>query len=83
MIAESVYARDSLTTAVRVFGSALTTGSTIADVEAWPERIAAVTPEDVMAAARNVFDRTQAVTGRLVPAGPSAAGAGAAAGSTG
>jgi zinc protease len=75
MIAEAVYARDSLTTAVRVFGSALTTGSTIEDVEAWPERIAAVTPEAVLDAARLVFDRTQSVTGRLVPAASSAAGA--------
>ncbi len=83
MIAEAVYARDSLTTAVRVFGGALTTGSTIEDVEAWPERIAAVTPEEVMEAARRVFDRTQSVTGRLVPAGPSAAGAGIANGSAG
>jgi len=83
MIAEAIYARDSLTTAVRVFGSALTTGSSIEDVEAWPERIAAVTPEEVMRAARKVFDRTRAVTARLVPAGPSAAGAGIANGSAG
>ena len=83
MIAEAVYARDSLTTAVRVFGSALTTGSSIEDVEAWPERIAAVTPEAVMAAARSVFDRTQAVTGRLVPANAAATGAGIANGSAG
>lgn len=83
MIAEAVYARDSLTTAVRVFGSALTTGSTIEDVEAWPERIAAVTPDEVMAAARMVFDRTQAVTGRLVPARAAAAGAAMTNGSAG
>lgn len=83
MIAEAVYARDSLTTAVRVFGSALTTGSSIEDVEAWPERIAAVTPEAVMDAARTVFDRTQAVTGRLVPANAAATGAGIANGSAG
>jgi len=73
MIAEAVYARDSLTTAVRVFGSALTTGSTIEDVEAWPERVAEVTPEAVLEAARLVFDRDRSVTGRLIPAGPAAA----------
>ena len=75
MIAEAVYARDSLTTAVRVFGSALTTGSTIEDVEAWPERVAEVTPETVLEAARLVFDRDRSVTGRLIP-GPSAAATG-------
>ncbi|HRY23560.1 MAG: pitrilysin family protein [Geminicoccaceae bacterium] len=68
LIAESVYARDSLTTAVRVFGSALTTGSTIEDVESWPASIAAVTRPAVEAAARELFDRGRSVTGRLTPA---------------
>ncbi len=68
LIAESVYARDSLTMAVRVFGSALTTGSKIEDVESWPKRIAAVTEEEVEEAARELFDRGRSVTGRLRPA---------------
>lgn len=68
LIAESVYARDSLTTAVRVFGSALTTGSTIEDVESWPARIAAVTREQVEEAAQEVFDPGRSVTARLLPA---------------
>jgi zinc protease len=68
MIAESIYARDSLTTAVRVFGSALTTGSSVEEVEAWPDKIAAVTPADVQAAAKLVFNRDQSVTAHLVPA---------------
>ena len=67
MLAEAVYARDSLSAAARIFGVALTTGQTVADVEAWPERIAAVTPEAVMAAARLVLDPDRSVTGRLLP----------------
>jgi len=73
MIAEAIYARDSLSTAVRVFGSALTTGSSVEEVEAWPEKIAAVTPADVQAVAKLVFNRDQSVTAHLVPARGAAA----------
>ena len=68
MIAEAVYARDSLSTAVRSFGAALATGGTVEDVEAWPERIGAITAEDVNAAAAYVLDAGRSVTGRLKPA---------------
>ncbi len=68
MIAEAVYARDSLSSAVRSFGAALATGRTVADVEAWPERIGAVTVAEVNAAAAYVLDRGRSVTGRLRPA---------------
>ena len=68
MIAEATYARDSLGGAARAFGAALTTGQTVADVEAWPERIRAVTLDQVNAAARQVFDARRSVTGLLVPA---------------
>jgi zinc protease len=68
LVAESVYARDSLSTAVRSFGSALATGRTVEDVEAWPERIAAVTAAQVGAAAAQVFRPETSVTGRLLPA---------------
>ncbi|MBF0326561.1 MAG: insulinase family protein [Alphaproteobacteria bacterium] len=61
------FARDSLHTAARVLGEALTTGQSVADVEAWPERIAAVTPEQVSAAARAVLDERASVTGLLLP----------------
>ena len=68
MLAEAVYARDSLSGAARVFGTALTTGRTVEDVEAWPERIAAVTVEQVEEAARAVLVSQRSVTGRLLPA---------------
>ncbi len=70
MLAESVYARDSLSGAARIFGAALTTGQTVDDVEAWPERLAAVTVDDVMAAAKKVLKPARSVTGRLLPADP-------------
>ncbi|WP_341704005.1 pitrilysin family protein [Ferrovibrio sp.] len=67
MLAEAVYARDSLTGAARLFGMALTTGLTVEDVEAWPRLVQAVTAEQVLAAARAIFDLRRSVTGRLLP----------------
>ena len=67
LISESIYARDSLMGAARVFGSALTCGEAVGDVEAWPARIAAVTAEQVHAAARHVLRAEQSVTALLLP----------------
>lgn len=78
MLAEAIYARDSLGGAARVFGSALTTGMTVADIEAWPSRIAAVTAAEILAAARHVLRRGHAVTALLLPASPDEAVAAAA-----
>lgn len=66
--AEVVYARDSLHTAARVLGEALTTGQSVADVEDWPNRIDAVTVQQVNAAARAVLDPNASATGLLLPA---------------
>ncbi|MBI2239665.1 MAG: insulinase family protein [Magnetospirillum gryphiswaldense] len=66
--AEVVYARDSLHTAARVLGEALTTGQSVADVEDWPNRIDAVTVEQVNAAARAVLNDDASATGLLLPA---------------
>jgi len=67
MIASTVYALDGLSAGARIFGAALATGRTVADVEAWPERIGAVTVEEVNRAARALFDPRNAVTGVLLP----------------
>jgi zinc protease len=70
MIAEAVYARDSLSGPANIFGAALVTGRTIADVEAWPARIAAVTVDQVDDAARYVIRDATAVTSVLLPDSP-------------
>jgi zinc protease len=70
LIDGTVFARDSLDTAARVFGAALTSGQTVADVEAWPQRIAAVTAEQVNAAARAILRPDSSTTGILLPAIP-------------
>ncbi len=61
------YARDSLHTGARTLGEALTTGQTVEEVEAWPDRIAEVTVEQVNAAAKQVLDERASVTGLLLP----------------
>ena len=65
--AGAIYVRDSLRAGPNIFGRALTSGRTIADVEAWPERIGAVTAEDVNAAAKAVFRDNRSVTSVLLP----------------
>lgn len=63
--AAEIYALDNASSRARRYGTALTTGLTVADVQAWPGLLQAVTAEDVMEAAREVFDRRRAVTGWL------------------
>ena len=70
MRASAIYARDGLRAAPRVIGRALVTGQTIADVEAWPERVQAVTAAQVLDAARAVFVERRSVTAVLLPGTP-------------
>ena len=65
MQAEAIFARDSLGGPPRILGNALMTGQTLADVEAWPDRIGQVTKADIEAAARAVLNGSGAVTTRL------------------
>lgn len=74
---DAIFARDSLQGPAYAFGMALTTGGTAEEVESWPARIAAVTTEQVNAAARHVLGQTGYATGVLLPAEvPEAAQAG-------
>jgi zinc protease len=66
LLADAIYVRDSQSTMARWFGSALTTGSTVQEVLAWPDRIAAVTAEAVHAAAKTWLDKRRSVTGYLI-----------------
>jgi len=66
---QAVFARDSMMAGARAIGAALTTGQSIDDVETWPDRIRAVTAEQVNAAIRAVFDIRRSVTSVLLPEG--------------
>lgn len=63
--ASEIYAQDNAQGRARQYGAALASGLTVEDVDAWPDVIAATTPEDVMAAARRLFQDTRSVTGFL------------------
>ncbi|MBT0957957.1 insulinase family protein [Alphaproteobacteria bacterium KMM 3653] len=65
--AQLIYGKDSLQGRARGYGVALTGGLTVQDVQDWPDVLQAVTSEDVMAAAKDVFDRRRAVTGYVMP----------------
>ena len=67
MQAEAVYARDSLSGGARALGSSLAVGIPVSEVEAWPDRIEAVTLVQVFDAARATFDERRSVTGLLLP----------------
>lgn len=66
-LAEAIYGRDSLSRGARVFGIALTSGLTVEQVEAWPDRLRKVTVDDVKKAAARVFRKEYSVTGVLSP----------------
>jgi zinc protease len=70
MQADAVYARDSLGAGANIIGRALAIGLAIEDVEAWPKRIAAVTPEAAHTSLVNVLDLKRSVTAHLLPSEP-------------
>ena len=66
LVADTIYAQDSQSTLARWYGVALTTGLTVGHIRTWPERIRAVTAEQVRDAARQWLDKRRSVTGFLV-----------------
>jgi zinc protease len=70
--AGEIYARDNVESLANRYGQELSVGLGLADIESWDEALAAVTEDDVMAVARKVLDRRNAVTGWLTK--PAAAG---------
>jgi zinc protease len=66
LIAETVYAQDNQATLARWYGGAMTTGLSIEDIRNWPERIRAVTAEQVRDVVQKWFDKNRSVTGYLI-----------------
>lgn len=64
--ADQIYARDDAERVANRYGRALAIGLTVEDVQAWPDILDAVTADDIMAAAREVFDKRRSVTGWLM-----------------
>ncbi|WP_299683813.1 pitrilysin family protein [uncultured Tateyamaria sp.] len=63
--ASQIYARDDVDRIARRYGAALSVGLTVEDVQSWPDILQSITPDDIMAAARDVLDRNASVTGWL------------------
>src|SRR5262252_3718793 len=66
LIAEAIYAQDNQAVLARWYGGALTTGLSIEDIRSWPDRIRAVTAEQVRSVAQKWLDRKRSVTGYLI-----------------
>jgi zinc protease len=66
LIAEAIYAQDNQATMARWYGGALTSGLSIEDIRSWPERIRAVTADQVRDAAQKWLDKKRSVTGYLI-----------------
>jgi zinc protease len=64
--AGEIYARDSVERLAQRYGEGLSVGLALADIDNWDEALSEVTEADIMAAAKLVFDRRNAVTGWLV-----------------
>jgi zinc protease len=67
MQAASIYARDSLSGPANIVGVALAIGQSLDEVGAWPDRIGAVTPAEIDAAAHAVLIERNSATGVLLP----------------
>jgi zinc protease len=67
LLADTVYTLDNQATLARIFGVALSTGSTVADVLGWESKVEKLTAADIQKAAAAVLKIEASVTGRLLP----------------
>ena len=65
-----IFARDNQSGMANIYGSTLTTGGTVADVAEWPDRIKAVTADQVKAVAAKYLNPDRSVAGYLLPPAP-------------
>ncbi len=63
----AIFAREGLMAPGYSFGMALATGHNVADVEAWPERINAVSVDQVNGALREMVSSKRQIVGALLP----------------
>jgi zinc protease len=70
LVADAIYRRDNQYEMASAYGQALAIGLTTDDVDQWPDRIRAVTPQDVRTAVITDLSRRDSVTGYLQPGKP-------------
>jgi zinc protease len=66
LIAEAIYAQDNQAALARWYGAAITVGLSVDDIRNWPDRIRAVTAEQVRDVAKKWLDKKRSVTGYLI-----------------
>ena len=67
ILADTLYARDSQFAQARIYGSLLTIGLKVEDVDRWTQNIEAVSVADIQKAATLYLDASQSITGILTP----------------
>ncbi len=66
-LADYVYESDNQATLARRYGWGLVAGRTVAEIDAWPGKISAVTLDEVKKTAARYLDARRSVTGTLLP----------------
>lgn len=69
-IKATIFERDSQMSLARTYGTVLTTGGTVEDVAEWPDRLRAVTVDDINRVARKYLDPKRSVSGFLLAPEP-------------
>ena len=72
LVADAIFAQDSQQSMARSYGVALMTGLTVEHAATWPDRVLAVTPDQVTQAARKFLRKERSVTGVLTRPEPAA-----------
>jgi zinc protease len=67
LVADHIYQNDNQFLLAQDYGTAISIGMTLADVEEWPDRIRAVQPADIQKAAQSFILKNESVTGRMSP----------------
>jgi zinc protease len=67
LIRDAIFARDSLMMPGYAFGTALSIGKTVRDVEEWPARINAITVSQVNEALRSLLTEKHQMIAQLLP----------------
>jgi zinc protease len=66
--ASEIYARDAVDGIAQRYGQALTSDLTVEDVQAWPGLLQDITPDEIIAAAKDIWRDERSVTGYLMKA---------------